>query len=313
MVLPNILASTKNMGREEWLKLRTKGIGGSDASAIVGLNKYKSPVQLFLEKTGQIESEEAGESAYWGNVLEDVVAKEFSIRTGLKVQRKNAILMHPEYPFIIANVDRLIVGKKEGLECKTASEYLKGEWVDDEIPAQYLIQCQHYMLVTGYQSWWIAVLIGGNKFIYKKIERDEEIIQYLLQEEKNFWENHILANIPPMMDGSEASTNLLTKLYPESEMSAINLPLEADKLISELEEAKEEAKVIDERVSSLENRLKAMLQENEIGVASHHQITWKSIKSFRIDSKRLKAEQPEIYEKYIKESSYRRFGVKELK
>lgn len=313
MAVPNILTSTKDMSREEWLSFRTKGIGGSDAATIIGLNKWKSPVQLYLEKTGQIESDEAGESAYWGNVLEDVVAKEFSLRTGLKVKRKNAILQHPEYPFILANVDRLIIGEQTGLECKTASEYLKGEWVDDEVPAQYLIQCQHYMLVTGYQAWWIAVLIGGNKFVYKKIERDEEIIQFLIQEEKNFWENHVLANIPPMMDGSEASTNLLTKLYPESKKSAINLPLEADTLIKDYEEAKEEEKQIKERVATLENRLKAMMKENEIGMASNHQVTWKTVTSNRIDSKRLKTEQPEIYEKYIKTSSSRRFSVNVMK
>jgi putative phage-type endonuclease len=313
-MIPNVLAQTKDMSREEWLKFRNKGIGGSDASVILGFNKYKSPLQLFLEKTGQIEPEEAGESAYWGNVLEDVVAKEFSIRTRLKVKRKNAILQHPEYPFILANVDRLIVGERTGLECKTASEYLKGEWVDDEIPAQYLIQCQHYMLATGYQSWWIAVLIGGNKFIYKKIERDEEIIHYLIQEEKNFWENHVLANIPPMVDGSEASTNLLKSLYPTAiEGTEINLPLESDTIIQELEETKAELKIAKKRVSELENRLKEMLKDHETGFSSNHIITWEKVVRTDLDKKLLKSEMPDVYEKFEKKSSYRRLGIKKVK
>lgn len=165
-----ILANTSEMSHEEWLAARRKGIGGSDAAAIAGLNKWKSPVAVYLEKIGQAPEENvSSEAAYWGTVLEDVVAQEFSKRTGLKVRRRNAILQHPEHSFMLANVDRLIVGEKAGLECKTASEYLKEEWKDDEVPAQYLIQCQHYMAVTGYDAWWIAVLIGGNKFIYKKL------------------------------------------------------------------------------------------------------------------------------------------------
>lgn len=134
-----VLISTVDMNRQEWLDARKNGIGGSDVSAIAGLNKWKSPVGVYLDKIGASPDEDsAGEAAYWGNVMEDVVAQEFSIRTGLRVRRRNAILKHPEYPFMLANVDRLIVGKREGLECKTASEYLKGSWEDEEIPAAYL-------------------------------------------------------------------------------------------------------------------------------------------------------------------------------
>lgn len=314
MAQPNVFVQTNGISREDWLKYRTAGIGGSDAAAILGLNKWSSPVKVYLEKTGQLESDEAGEAAYWGTVLEDIVAREFSNRTGLKVKRRNAMLQHPEHSFMLANVDRLIVGERVGLECKTASEYLKSEWEEEEIPASYLIQCQHYMAVTGYTAWWIAVLIGGNKFTYKKIERDEEIIQYLIREEKNFWENHVLANIPPMMDGSEASTTLLKSLYPISEpASETELPLEADMLIEELESTKEEAKLFEERINTLENRLKSMIGEHEIGIASDHIVSWKTVTSNRIDSKALKAEQPDIYEKYLKPSTSRRFGVKEAK
>ncbi|MCI4170689.1 YqaJ viral recombinase family protein, partial [Bacillus spizizenii] len=83
-----------------------------------------------------------------------------------------------DYPFMLANVDRLVVGDRAGLECKTASEDLKGEWVGEEVPDAYLVQCQHYMAVTGLCAWWIAVLIDGNTFVYKKVERDEELIAY---------------------------------------------------------------------------------------------------------------------------------------
>lgn len=308
-----VLAPTIEMSRREWLKQRRKGIGGSDAAAIVGMNKWKSPVEVYLEKIGEApEVDEMSEAAYFGILLEDVVAKEFSERTGLRVRRRNAILQHPEHTFMIANVDRLIVGEKTGLECKTASEYMKDEWKDDEVPATYLIQCQHYMAVTGYDAWWIAVLIGGNKFVYKKIERDEELIGYLIEEERNFWENHVEKRIPPAFDGSDASSDLLKALYPEAEPeSEIELPDEADKLIEALEQLNSELKEIEKQKKEYENRLKGMLGEFETGVASNHIVTWKNITSSRVDTKKLKKERPDIYEQYLKKSTSRRFNIKE--
>lgn len=307
-----VLAPTVEMEHEQWLEARRKGIGGSDAAAIAGLNKWKSPVQVYLEKTGQAPEEEAGEAAYWGNILEDVVAQEFSNRTGLKVRRRNAILRHPKHEWMIANVDRLIVGERTGLECKTASEYLKDEWAGDEVPATYLIQCQHYMAVTGYDAWWIAVLIGGNKFVYKKIERDDELISYLIDIERDFWENHVKKRIPPAFDGSDASSDLLKVLYPEAEPeSDIELPDEADKLIEALEQINAELKEIETQKKEYENRLKGMLGEFETGVASNHIVTWKNVTSNRVDTKKLKKERPDIYEQYLKKSTSRRFNIKE--
>lgn len=309
----NILARTLNMDRDMWLEFRRKGIGGSDAAAIAGLSKYKSPVAVYLEKTGQLEQEEAGEAAYFGNKLEALVAEEFTLRTGLKVRRRNAILQHPEYPFMLANIDRELVGQKVGLECKTASAYLKDLWEGDEVPMQYLLQCQHYMAVTGYQAWYIAVLVGGNTFIHKRIERDEELIAQLIDIEKDFWENHVLAGVPPVLDGSEASGELLKKMHPVAEEGTeTELPLEADELLEQLEPAKEAVKAAEGRVAEIENRLKAMLGDHEAGMARHYQVTWKNVSSRRIDSKALKAEHPDIYEKFAKQSNSRRFSVKRL-
>ena len=247
--MAEIFATTQDISREEWLKLRKKGIGGSDAAAVAGLNKWKSPIQVYMEKLDEApEVVRNEESMYWGNVMEDIVAHEFSRRTGLKVRRRNAILKHPKHEFMLANVDRLIVGRKEGLECKTASEYAKEEWKDDEIPVAYLLQCQHYMAVTGYDAWWIAVLIGGNKFVYKRIERDDELINYLIEIEKNFWESHVLKGIPPEIDGTEASQQFLNSLYPESiPESEVELPSEADQLFDAIESIKTEIQDLEQK------------------------------------------------------------------
>ncbi|MDP1441936.1 YqaJ viral recombinase family protein [Priestia megaterium] len=308
-----ILIPTSNMSEAEWLEHRQKGIGGSDAGAIAGLSKWKSPIGVYLDKIGKSPSESnSSEAAYFGHVLEDVVAQEFSKRTGLKVRKRQAILQHLKHSFMLANVDRLIIGKKEGLECKTASEYLKGDWEEEEIPAQYLIQCQHYMAVTGYEAWWIAVLIGGNKFVHKKIERDEEIINYLIEIESDFWNNHVLKKNPPAFDGSEASTNLLKAMYPEGDVSLepVELAPEATDLISNYEQAKVEEKEASERRKEAENKLKSLLGEREAAYASDRLVTWKTISSSRVNSKLLKEKYPEVYEEVASSSLSRRFGIK---
>ncbi|MGX1457089.1 putative phage-type endonuclease [Bacillus thuringiensis] len=307
-----VLVNTLNMDHAQWLQARTQGIGGSDVSAIAGLNKWKSAVQVFLEKTQAIEKEDIqSEAAYFGNVLEEVVAKEFAKRTDLKVQRRNAILQHPEYPWMLANVDRLIVGKKNGLECKIASEYLKKEWRDEEVPAAYLLQCQHYMAVTGYEAWWIAVLIGGNKFVHKKIERDEELIQYLNDIEKDFWLNNVEKNEPPMFDGSDASTDLLKHLYPESITdSFVSLGKQEELLIEARDQVDREIKVLQEQKAEYENKIKAKLGTNEVGGTENYKVYWKSYITNRFDSKRFKADHPDLYEQYVKESKSRKFTVK---
>lgn len=306
-----ISASTRDMTREQWLEERRKGIGGSDAAAIAGLSRYRSPIQVYMDKHGLIEPPEENEAMYWGTRLEDIVAEEFSLRTGLKIRRRNAILRHPKYPWMLANVDRLIVGKDEGLECKTTSAYKASEWDGDEIPWEYAIQCHHYMAVTGYSAWWIAVLIGGNKFVYKRIERDEEIIRNLIKIESDFWNNHVLKQIPPDPDGSEASSEFLKKLYPESNGKTIQLPPDdVESLIEQYERAKEEERAASERKSEAENKIKALLGDYEVGVWKDRKIIWKTRRSNRFDTKQFQKDHPDLYEQYLYESASRYFSIK---
>lgn len=311
MTAAQVLLATKDLSREEWLRARMAGIGGSDVSAIAGLNKYKSPMGVYLDKIGESPIEDiTSEAAYFGNILEDVVAQEFTKRTGMKVRNRFAILQHPNHPYMLANVDRMIVGKKEGLECKTASEYLKGEWEGDEVPTPYLLQIQHYMAVTGYDAWWIAVLLGGNKFIFKRIERDEEIIEYLIKLEGDFWANHVIKRNPPEFDGSEASSRLLQALYPQAEPKS---EIQLDKTVETLIEARdayiEDITALETKKKEIENQIKAQMGENEIGHVGSRTVKWSNVTSNRIDTKTLKAEKPEIYQQYTKPSVSRRFAI----
>lgn len=305
-----IEAVTKVLTREEWLKIRRRGIGGSDAAAIAGLSRYRSPVKVYMEKLGLIEDTEENEAMYWGTKLEDVVAEEFSLRTGLKIRRKNAILKHPEHEFMLANVDRLIVGKREGLECKTSSAYKAGEWEGDEIPWEYALQCYHYMAVTGYDAWWIAVLIGGNRFVYKRIERDENIIANLIKIESDFWNNHVVKRIPPDPDGSDASSEFLKQMYPDSNGEIIEFPSDVESLIEQYEQAKEDEKAAAERKAEAENKIKALMGDYETGYWKDRKITWKSLTTNRFDTKRFQKDHPDLYRQYVNETSFRRFSIK---
>jgi putative phage-type endonuclease len=309
----DILTNTKDMTREEWLKWRKEGIGGSDVSIICGINKYKSALELWMEKRGYKESDEAGESAYWGNTLEPIIREEFTKRTNLEVDTISLMLKHPEYDFMLANVDGIVndnEGKKCIFEAKTASAYKLEQWKDNEIPEEYMLQIQHYMAVLNYERTYIAVLVGGNTFKYKAVDRDEELINMIIEIEKNFWDC-VVNDMPPNIDGSESCTNLLNGLYPKAKKNcSIILPNEAEDLIKECNINKEKEKFYSEKKEECVNKIKAMMEENEIGAINNSIVTWKNTSTERFDSKKLKEEQPEIYEKYIKKTITRRFLIK---
>lgn len=305
---------TLNMEKEEWIEWRRSGIGGSDIGSILGFNKYSSPMKVYLSKIGEYDEEVNNDAVYWGNVLEDVVAKEFSKRTGYKVRRNNFLLQHPKYPFLQANVDRMIISKEKGngiLECKTASEYLKNSWEDDEVPPNYYLQVQHYLAVTGLKWGALAVLIGGRDFRYFEIKRDDELIEQMIQQAKFFWEQYVEKRDPPPIDGSDSSVNLLSSLYPESvPETQIELPGEALGFMKEYEEAKKQEDFYKQQKREAENKIKSILGDNEQGILGDYKVTWKTVNSTRLDTKLLKAEQPDIFEKYSKVSSSRRFTIK---
>ncbi|KYG89026.1 hypothetical protein A0U40_13445 [[Bacillus] sp. KCTC 13219] len=303
--------STKEMSRLEWLQLRKSGIGGSDAAVILGFNNYKSAFQLYIEKTSDFVEEIDNEFIYWGNKLEDMVAEEFALRTGKRVQRVNRMLRHPKHLFMTANLDRRVVGEKAILECKTTSAFNQNAWDGEDVPAAYICQLQHYLAVTGYEIAYIAVLIGGNNFIWKEVKRDDEFIALMIEREKDFWENHVLANVPPAIDGSVSASELLAKMYPQDDGSAIMLDEQSNTLIEAIESLKAEEKTLELQRKEYENQLKMTLGDAAEGLSKRFKVTHKTIVTNRLDSKRLKEEQPTVYEKYIKESISRRLSIKE--
>ncbi|MFU7515000.1 YqaJ viral recombinase family protein [Clostridium sp. HCS.1] len=302
------------MDKLEWLKERQCGIGGSDVGAILGVNKYKTTFEVYIEKTEPIEEvKEQFESAYWGDQLEEIVAKEFEKGTGKKVRRDRKHYKHKDYPFMVANIDRRVVGENAILECKTANQYLTNEWQEDEVPASYLLQVQHYLFVTGAEIGYIAVLIGGQKFIWKEIKRDEELIQMIIEAEKSFWKM-VEDKTPPALDGSSAAEKYLKEKYKESETDkSVELGFKYKEKIKSYLEMKEQLKSFEAQVKELENQIKFEIGKAEYAYAPGYSLSWKNILSNRVDSKKLKSEFPEVYEKVVKESISRKFNIKEDK
>lgn len=214
------LVEAKDMPREDWLEVRKNGIGGSDAAAAVGLSPYMSPLELWLIKTGRDanlprpDPHDTTEPIYWGTLLEPIVAASYTKQTGNKVRRVNAVLQHPTIPFMLANVDREVVGSRDVqiLECKTAGEFGARLWRDG-VPEYVQLQVQHQLAVTGKQAADVAVLLCGQKLEVHRIERDDGLIARQIELEAAFW-RHVETDIPPAADGSDSADRALRCLYP---------------------------------------------------------------------------------------------------
>ena len=303
------LVSIIDLPKEKWLQIRKQGLTGTDIGAITGMNPYSSAFQIYHDKVSEEIEEFDNEAMRQGRDLEEYVAKRFMEETGLKVRRANAVFQNEEYPFMLADFDRLVVGEEAGLECKTVSAYSTDKWSDGRTPLHYLMQVQHYLAVSGYKVWYVAALIMGREFVIRKIERDEDLIRNLIIIEKRFWEDHVLARVAPDPDGSKAYSEMLLHLYQGDEKKEIQLfgmkeqlfrRAEIERLVKKLETEREQ----------IDQNIKLQMQDASYAVAEDYRISWVQSNQNRIDAKRLKEEQPEIYNHYIKEVTSRRFSVK---
>lgn len=302
--------SVKDMDRKEWLQLRKTGIGGSDAGAICGMNPYSSPMTVFQNKTCEVLEEQDNEAVRQGHDLEDYVAQRFMEATGLKVRRSNYMYRSEEYPFMIADVDRLVVGEDAGLECKTASAYNADKWKDGEIPLHYIMQCYHYMAVTGKRTWYIAAVILGREFTYRKLEWDDELIRQMIEAEQDFWENHVMKKVMPDPDGSKACDAVLEQYFHMTQKAGTIELTGFDEKLCRREEILSQISELQQEQSKIEQEVKLYMQENEFAVSDNYRVSWSNVETTRLDTQRIKQERPEIYRDYAKISSSRRFQIK---
>lgn len=303
------LVSTAGLDREAWLGYRKRGIGGSDAGAVCGLSPYRTAMQVYEDKVSDATEEIDNEAMRQGREFEGYVAKRFMEATGKKVRKANFMYYDEDYPFMLADVDRMVVGENAGLECKTASPYLADRWEEGRMPLSYQIQCYHYMSVCDADAWYLAVLIYGREFKYYRLERDEEMISDLRKIEKEFWEGHVQAGVLPRPDGSDLADQVIAGYYRRSIKQTI--PLTGfDEKLARRQELEERMNKMTAEKKQIEQELKLYLGEAEAAENARYRVSWKPVSSQRLDEKRLKEERPEVYEKYKKVSEYRRLVVK---
>lgn len=306
---------------QEWLKTRTKGIGGSDIGAICGVSNYSSPRLVYLQKTGQYEdpisqNDEAKERMRWGHLLEPIVADEYAHQTGRRVISSPATLVHKDYPWALANVDRFILDEEGNpygiLECKTAGEFMNSDWEEGDIPTQYIYQLNWYLFVCDLKFGAFACLVGGNKFHYFEIYRNDELIEDMFNKAYKFWNFNVKKLIEPELTGIDAD-----KEYVDTENQEVQKNSEtvledetADELAETVKKCKEEIKRLEKIEKEAANKLKDKLKNTEIGYTKNYIIKWSPRTQKRVDSDKLKTKFPEVYQQCQKEVSFRAFSVK---
>ena len=296
--------SLAGVSNAEWLRLR------KNAGAICGVNPYSSAMKVFQDKTSESVEEQDSEAIRIGHDLEQYVAERFMEATGLKVRRSNFMYRSKEHPFMIADVDRVVVGEDAGLECKTASAYNADKWTDGEIPLHYVLQCYHYMAVTGKRVWYIAALILGRGFTYRRLEWDDDLIGQLIAAEEAFWNDHVVKGIMPSPDGSRACDEVIEKYFGSAKTGEVMALTGFDGKLERRREILKEIAELETEKKQIEQEVKLAMGEHEKARSGNFRVSWGNVDSTRLDTKRIKEEKPEIYADYATVSHCRRFEVK---
>ena len=313
--MPKKIADTKKMTHDEWLKLRKSSIGGSDAGTCVNMNQYSSLISLYADKKGLSNEKETSEAMRLGTDLEAYVAERFCEKEGKKVRNDFFMYADDEYPFITANVDRRIVGENAGLECKTMGSFSGYNLESGEVPSHYYCQCQHYMMVMGFDCMYLAILVLQRGLYVIKIQRDNDFIKSLREAEIDFWTNYIEKNVIPPADGSDASMDTLKELYGEKAVkdSEILIP-GLDQMIRDYKAMAEMEKEYKERKAAIQGKICTILGSNEVGIGNDFGCSWKPQGKSTYDMDAIMAAFPNVnFDKFKKTSTYRVFRTKQMK
>lgn len=310
-----IEADTRNLIRGEWLETRRTGIGGSDAGAIMGVSPYKGPYSVWADKLGLLPETPDTEAMRQGRDFEDYVARRFAEATGKKIRREYNMLRSLEHHCMLADIDRRIVGERAGLECKTSKDIRLGRYKNGEFPIEYYAQCLHYLAVTGWDRWYLAVLVYGTDLLTFTIERSEaeEDIAALISAEEAFWKRYVKKRKAPQPDGLESTGKALLAVHPlADDGAAMQATEEADALLGELIEVKAKIKAYDKRKDELSNRLKEIMGESETLNGFCGQAVWRNQTKNTISKTKIKAFYPDVdLDKITLATQTRVFSIKE--
>ncbi len=330
-----VLCNTEGMTEKEWLTWRMTGIGGSDAGTVMGVNPYKTGRELFYEKTGVLPVNEKEKDTLplplrWGHALEETVAEEFSIKTGLRVYQIKEMYQHPLYPFMQANIDRFIElpdGTTGILECKTANPNAKSDWEDDGIPFSYECQVRHYMAVMNLDVAYIACLFENNSttMAIRKIERDEIFEKELITAEQDFWENYVQKGIePPFVEDPELCFKTIDK-YVQAQLKSKPVTLTGfDETLNQIAMLREQKKTLEEQVKEIQSQIDSFMlpiidSMGSIPTATatvngvRYDISYKPSARTGINKEaleKMKIRFPDVYDEYVSTTVSRRLTFK---
>lgn len=306
-MMEKIRASTDTYKREADHLVRMEGLGGTDASVIVRRNPWKNIIQLWDEKVGNTIAPDLSdnEKIRWGILLEDLICREYTTRTGRKVRNVNRTFRHPEHSFMQGHIDRKIEGENAGLEAKAVGLRQQKFW-EDGIPEHYKIQVMHYMAISGYDYFDVVALVGGQELKIHRIERDDEEIKMLIEAESRFWNNHVLTKVPPPPE-TTAETALL---YPTSEFEkVVYLPTDMNDTPAKYMELQAEKNRVEKEIDALKTRLQDKMQDASYLEDSEGErvASWPTYERSSTDLKSIEKAEPELCAKHSRTSSYRRF------
>jgi putative phage-type endonuclease len=298
-----MVEDVSNIPTESWLKIRKKGIGGSEIAALFGKSSYASPLSIYMDKLSDEVQELDNEFIEWGKTLEPIIREKFPVKfkknTGVDVRAEEYPFMMQsiENPYMLANIDGLVelqqdykfsllVGDSEweeyfipaglvgGLEIKTGSGFTAKNWKENSLPDNYFLQTQHYMAVTGLPYFFVVALIDKT-LLWRYVPRDEEIIAIIKARVNQFWTENILAKNPPAPIGSDVDTSVLKSLYPqELRDKSLDLSHMADKRLRYKEIAEEMGNLETEK-DAIRQEFMALMKDAEIAFVGDKKVTWK--------------------------------------
>ena len=300
---------------------RSKYIGGSDIGAILGLSRFKTPLEVWMEKTGKEIKKVDSLPLRFGSFAEEFVASEYSRSTGLELIHDESAHIHPDHSFMSAHIDRFVIDGNSSaptriLECKTANPFTSGDWGEagsDEVPMSYLCQCIWYMAITELEQCDLAVLFGNSNFRIYEIARDKALEEMVIEKAITFWNDYVLKDLPPPAVSIADCQTLFSKGNPDK---AVEATVETVELAQRLHLLNSEIDAREEEISSIKQTIMSQMGEAEaLTFEGKTLATWKAPKpSFRLDTKQLEAEHPELAQLYktpIQNS--RRLVIKEHK
>ncbi|WP_327088563.1 YqaJ viral recombinase family protein [Nonomuraea sp. NBC_01738] len=321
ITLPDLVTPTGRLilpgdaPRPQWLAARRRGIGGSDALAVLGLSPYGSRYSVWADKSGRLREQDDNEPMFWGRRLEPILAEEFTARTGIEAA-PCGLMANVDRPWQLASVDRLTADGGV-LEIKTTSAYKASDWDAEQIADAAEAQLQHYLAVTGLEHGYAAALIGGQRLEIRHVQRDERLIQMLIEAEAELWQM-VLDGTPPALDGSDASLAALAEIYPTAADRRVALDAETVAALRRYDAWCAEETALKKAKQAAKASVCGQLRDGTTGTFGGVEVvTWKNTGSFDedaftaalpdiaaacqksvLDVQAVKARHPELYAAY---------------